>query len=82
MLANTDVDQCKSPRKKLLRFFARSRDSWKGKCFEAKVRCKRMGNQVRAVQKSRQQWRALAEERKQRIAELEREVVELKRTIA
>lgn len=82
MLASTDVDQCRSPRKKLLRFFARSRDGWKAKCLEAKVRCKRLGNQVRAVEKSRQQWRDLAEQRKQQIAELEEEVAELKRTAA
>ena len=80
MLASTDVDRCTSPPKKLLRFFARSRDGWKAKCLEAKVRCKRLGNQVRAVQRSRQQWRDLAEQRKQRIAQLEREVEELKRT--
>jgi len=82
MLASTDVDQCRSPRKKLLRFFARSRDGWKAKCLEAKVHCKRLGNQVRAVEKSRQRWRALADRRKQRIAELEQEVAELKRTTA
>jgi hypothetical protein len=82
MLANTDVDQYKSPRKKLLRFFARSRDGWKAKCVEAKVRCKRLGNQVRAVEKSRHQWRSLAEEQKQRIAALEHELAELKRTTA
>lgn len=82
MLASTDVDQCTSPRKKLLRFFARSRDGWKSKCREAKDRCKRLGNQVRAVEKSRQQWRDLAEQREQRIAELEEEVAKLKRTTA
>jgi hypothetical protein len=71
MLASMDVDQYRSPRKKLLRFFARSRDGWKAKCLQTKVRCKRLGNQVRAVEKSRQQWRVLAEQGKQRIAELE-----------
>jgi hypothetical protein len=82
MLASTDVDQYRSPRKKLLRFFARSRDGWKAKCLAAKVRCKRLGNQVRAVEKSRQQWRDLAKQQKQRIAELEEELASLKRTTA
>lgn len=80
MLASTDVDRCRSPRKKLLRFFASSRDGWKAKCLEAKVRCKRLGNQVRAVEKSRQQWRDLAKQQKQRIAQLEEELREQKRT--
>jgi hypothetical protein len=63
-----------------LRFFARSRDAWKAKCREAKVHNKRLGNQVRAVEKSRRQWRDLAEQRGERIDELECELAELKRT--
>jgi hypothetical protein len=78
MATGTDVDQCTSPRKKLLRFFARSRDGWKRKCLEAKARCKRLANQTRAVEKSRQQWRDLAEQRNRQIAALERELAELK----
>jgi muramoyltetrapeptide carboxypeptidase LdcA involved in peptidoglycan recycling len=78
-VSNNVVDQYRSPPKKLVRFFASSRDGWKAKCTEAKTRCKRLGNQVRAVEKSRQRWRELAEQQKQRIAELERELAELKR---
>jgi hypothetical protein len=78
MLASTDVDQYSSPRKKLLRFFVGSRDDWKAKCARAKQRCKLLGNQVRAVEKSREQWRALAKQREERIAELEQEVAEQK----
>lgn len=78
MLASKEVDQYTTPRKKLLRFFTKSRDKWKAKCAKAKEACKRQANQVRAVEKSRQRWRALAEERQQRIAELEAELAELK----
>jgi hypothetical protein len=80
MLASMDVDQYRSPRKKLLRFFVGSRDGWKAKCAEANEDRKLMANQVRAVEKSREQWRTLAEERKRQIAELEQELAELKRT--
>jgi hypothetical protein len=59
--------------------FVSSRDEWKAKCAEAKQQCKLQANQVRAVEKSRQQWRTLAEQGKQRIAELEAELAELKR---
>lgn len=80
MLASKELDQYVSPRKKLLRFFMGSRDGWKAKCLEAKERSKRLANQVRAVEKSREQWRTLAEQREQRIAELEQEAAEQKRT--
>jgi predicted nucleic acid-binding Zn-ribbon protein len=73
-----DVGQYRSPRKKLLRFFVGSRDGWKAKCAEAKEDRKLLANQVRAVEKSRAQWRKLAEAQKRQIAELEREVAELK----
>jgi methyl-accepting chemotaxis protein len=82
MLASKEVDQYVSPRKKLLRFFMGSRDGWKAKCLEAKERSKRLANQVRAVEKSREQWRARAEQQAQRITELEQELTELKSTTA
>ena len=79
MSVGMDVGQYRSPRKKLLRFFVGSRDGWKAKCAEANEDRKLLANQVRAVEKSRAQWRKLAEEQKRQIAELEREVAELKR---
>ena len=63
MLASKDVDQYTTPRKKLLRFFVGSRDDWKTKCGNAKKERKLQANQVRAVEKSREHWRTLAEER-------------------
>jgi hypothetical protein len=56
-----------------------SRDSWKGKCQQAKRKSKLMGNQVRAVEASRADWRCRAEKSEQRVAELERELADLKR---
>ena len=54
-----------------MRFFQRSRDKWKQKCMEAKHRCKLLGNQVRAVEKSREYWRAQAEAATRRLEEVE-----------
>lgn len=78
MAASKDVDQYTTPRKKLLRFFVGSRDGWRAKYAEVKENRKLQANQVRAVEKSRAHWRALAEERQRRIAELEAELAEQK----
>ena len=52
----------KSPVRKLARFFRRSRDRWKAKYFARREQCKLMGNQARAVEKSRAQWREAAKQ--------------------
>lgn len=70
----TDVAEFTSPLRKLVAFFKGSRDKWKGKCQKAKQQNKLLQNQVRAVERSREQWKELARERSQRIAELEREL--------
>lgn len=77
-MANKDVDQCSSPVKKLLRFFKKSRDGWKAKHHKWKETAKRLSNETRAVKKSRQHWRQRASAAERRIAELERQVAELK----
>jgi hypothetical protein len=64
----------KSPLPKLVRFFQRSRDGWKAKYAAKKQQCKLMGNQVRAVEKSRAQWRQAAEQAQQQVRELQREL--------
>jgi lipopolysaccharide export system protein LptC len=51
----------KSPVRKLVKFFRKSRDGWKAKCQEAKTLNKRLATQVRAVEKSRAAWRRKAE---------------------
>lgn len=68
-----------SPVSKLLPFFLKSRDGWKEKHHQTKAKCKKLSNQVRAVEKSRRHWRELAAEQQQRVRELERELEELKR---
>jgi uncharacterized protein Yka (UPF0111/DUF47 family) len=77
-MAETDRKEFSSPVGKLLSFFQRSRDRWKRKHHQRKAQCKKLSNQVRAVEKSRGRWKQLAEERKRRIRQLERELGEQK----
>lgn len=62
----------KSPTRKLVRFFEKSRDKWKEKCLEAKYKVKLLRNQVRYMEKRKT-------ELKQRIKELENELGEYRR---
>lgn len=62
-----------SPLRKLMRFFHKSRDGWKRKCGAAKHANKLLQNQVRAVERSREQWKQRVQEQERRIAELEAE---------
>ena len=64
----------KSPVMKLVRFFERSRDKWKAKHHKVKQELKLMGNQVRAVEKSRAHWKEVAQQERQRVRELSREL--------
>lgn len=64
----------KSPVHKLLPFFERSRDGWKQKCRAAKSRVKLLQNRTAKLVRSRQQWKELAQQRAQEIAQLRREL--------
>jgi hypothetical protein len=77
-MVSKDLDELSSPPRKLLPFFKTSRDGWKAKHHEVKEECKLLSNQVRAVEKSREKWRARAEAAEQRVKELEREIEQLK----
>jgi hypothetical protein len=56
-----EVKLFRSPVKKLLSFFVRSRDGWKQKCQKAKVRVKRLGNRVQKLTVSRDRWKERAQ---------------------
>ena len=77
-MANKYLDGFSSPVRKLLAFFKKSRDGWKAKHHELKEKVKLLSNQTRAVEKSRQHWRERASSAEQRVAELERQLEELK----
>ncbi len=72
------VDDLKSPVKKLLRFFQRSRNQWKAKYSNLKLECVLLANQVYAVEKSRAAWKAKAKEAQRKLAELEQDKLKKK----
>lgn len=65
------VNELKSPVKKLVEFFRGSRDKWKAKYLEKRDNAIYLANQIRAVEKSREQWRLRAQDAQQRIKDLE-----------
>lgn len=66
-----EIKVYKSPRRKLVRFFERSRDQWKAKCKEAKTTVKQLNNRVRYLEKNKAVWKTKA-------LELEQELVQMK----
>jgi len=78
MSAVMETLELKSPVRKLVRFFRRSRDNWKEKHHAIKQKCRRLANQAAAVEKSREQWRAQVRDLRQRVNELENELAKQK----
>lgn len=81
MAVGMETQEFKSPPRKLIRFFQRSRDQWKQKHHEVKRACKKLGTQVAAVEKSRRLWRTRAKRLEARVRELEA-ALELQKTLA
>jgi chromosome segregation ATPase len=59
----------KSPQRKLVRFFVRSRDQWKEKCLAAKALVKGLKHRGRFLERSKEYW-------KSRVKALERELAQ------
>ena len=72
----------KSPLRKLVKFFQRSRNRWKTKYVAKKQECKRRGSQVRAVERSRAKWREAAEQAQQQVRALQHELEQYKKPSA
>jgi chromosome segregation ATPase len=72
----------KSPLRKLIAFFRRSRDRWKNKCHDLRRQLKKEQNQVRAVEKSRAAWRDKAQAATRQLQALQRELAEIKNCTA
>ena len=68
----------RSPLRKLVHFFQRSRDGWKEKYQNLKQRCKKLSNQVRAVEKSREHWQETVKEQRRQLKALEEELAAIK----
>jgi DNA repair ATPase RecN len=68
---NTYPREYKSPRRKLLRFFEKSRDKWKLKYREVKKVLKWLTNRIRFLERSKAEY-------KQRVEELQAQLAALK----
>lgn len=65
----------------LIWFFRKSRDCWKRKHQNLKAKVKGFKNQIAAVTKSREQWRAKAERAGEQVTTLENEKAALRAQI-
>lgn len=72
----------RSPLRKLIQFFKSSRDKWKAKYAELRKKYRVMENKVRAVTKSREQWRQIAEQAQEAARCLREELENLKKPTA
>ncbi len=68
----------KSPQRKLVIFFEKSRDNWKVKCREAKIMIKRLKNRVRFLEHSKENWKSKAKEFESKVKKLEDELERIK----
>lgn len=60
---NEQVEKAyKSPRRKLVRFFEKSRNQWKAKCLQAKATAKGLKHRIRYLEQSKADWKAKAKE--------------------
>jgi DNA repair ATPase RecN len=70
-METTHLREYKSPRRKLLRFFEKSRDKWKLKYREVKKVLKRLTNGIRFLERSKAEY-------KQRVEDLQAQLAALK----
>lgn len=73
-----EVRTYRSPTKKLLRFFERSRNGWKQKCQLAKVRVKRLCGRLQKLKFGRDLWRERAQMLSRDLAQARDELEQLK----
>ena len=60
----------KSPVRKLVRFFKKSRDQWKAKCLEAKATAKGLQHRIRYLERSKVEWKTRAKELEKELARM------------
>jgi hypothetical protein len=61
----------KSPRRKLVTFFEKSRNQWKTKCIEAKALVKKLKNRIRYLEANKEQWKSKAIELEKELAQIQ-----------
>ncbi len=79
---DTTEREWKSPVRKLIAFFQKSRDGWRATQQASQVSLKKEQNQVRAVEKSRANWRAKAEAEERLVASQAAEIAALKKGVS
>ncbi len=67
----SETKEYKSPRRKLLKFFEKSRNQWKAKSIDAKALVKKLTNRIRYLEVSKEKWKSKA-------IELEKELARIK----
>ena len=60
----------KSPLRKLVRFFQKSRDQWKAKCLDAKATAKKLKHRIRYLEQSKVEWKTKAKELEKELARM------------
>jgi uncharacterized protein YlxW (UPF0749 family) len=60
----------KSPLHKLTKFFEKSRDQWKEKCFKAKSKAKQLSKRVRFLENSKQNLKIKIESLEEELAKM------------
>jgi hypothetical protein len=60
----------KSPIRKLVRFFEKSRDQWKAKCLEAKATAKGLKHRIRYLEQSKAEWKTKTKELEAELARM------------
>ena len=60
----------KSPVRKLVRFFEKSRDQWKAKCLDAKATAKGLKHRIRYLEQNKAEWKTKAKELEKELARM------------
>ncbi len=66
----------KSPRRKLVKFFEKSRNQWKAKCSDAKYMVKKLKHRIRYLEKSKKKWKSKAIELEKELSRIKAQVNE------
>ena len=66
----SEAKRYKSPRRKLVKFFEKSRNQWKAKSIAAKAQLKYLKNRIRYLEGSQAKWKSKAIELEQELARL------------
>src|SRR5215475_13831885 len=69
-LGTAQGEPYKSPQRKLVRFFEKSRTQWKAKCRAAKATIKVLKNRIGFLEESRARWKRRAQALEQEVTRL------------